>query len=64
MTHCASLQELDIGAILGTEQIDVRHLLLADSPLAPFPGARTRLQTEFNFFSLFFTENLQLTTKN
>jgi hypothetical protein len=46
----ARLQEFDIGVILNAEQIDVRHVLLADSPFAPALGARTPLQTEFNFF--------------
>ena len=40
------LQELGIGVILYPEQIDVRHVLLADSPFAPALGARTSLQTE------------------
>ena len=49
----SNLREFDTGVILIAEQFDVRHLLLADSLFAPSPGARTRLQTEFNFF-LFF----------
>jgi hypothetical protein len=32
-----SLQEIEIGVILSQEQIDVRRLLLADSPAAPTP---------------------------
>jgi hypothetical protein len=40
------LRKFDIGVILIFEQIDVRHVLLADSPFAPALGARTSLQTE------------------
>jgi hypothetical protein len=61
------LQEIDIGVILGVEQIDVRRFLLADSPFAPSSGARTPLQTgnalmPNSFSSL--TEDCELTTEN
>jgi hypothetical protein len=45
------LQEFDIGGILSAEQIDVRRVLLADSPFAPGLGARTPLQTSNNTYS-------------
>jgi hypothetical protein len=55
------LRHLEFGVILNTEQIDVRDLLLADSALAPSPGARASLQTgnTFSLDSFFFslTEN-------
>jgi hypothetical protein len=34
---------LEFGVILSAEQIDVRHVLLADSPFASALGARTPL---------------------
>jgi hypothetical protein len=49
-----NLHEFDIGAILIVEQIDVRHVLLADLPVAPAPGARTSLRTEINFFCFLY----------
>src|SRR6266581_4297856 len=62
------LQEFEIGVILNPRQIDVRHLLLADSPLAPYLGARTSLQTGNaclpDFSSLYLTENFELITEN
>src|SRR6266571_2343993 len=58
------LQEFEIGVILNRRQIDVRHLLLADSPFAPYLGARTFLQTGNarlpDFSSLYLTEKLDL----
>src|SRR6267143_9861 len=51
---CPHLQELEIGVILIVEQIDVRRVLLADSPVAPSTGARTSLQIEnFLLFVVF-----------
>ncbi len=62
------LQEFEIGVILNPRQIDVRHLLLADSPFAPYLGARTSLQTGNaclpDFSSLYLTENFELITEN
>ena len=59
---------MTFGGILKTEQIEVRHFLLADSHVAPALGARISLQAENIHsrlaFSLFFTKNLKLTTKN
>jgi hypothetical protein len=40
------LRDSWFGVILSAEQIDVRRVLLADSPFAPSLGARTSLQTE------------------
>jgi hypothetical protein len=34
----AGLRDLEFGAILSKEQIDVRRFLLADSPIAPPHG--------------------------
>jgi hypothetical protein len=45
------LHDFGFGVILTPEQIDVRHVLLADSHFAPIPGARTSLQAG-NSFSL------------
>jgi hypothetical protein len=42
------LRDLGFGAIMNAELIDVRYVLLADSPLAPDPGARTFLRTGNN----------------
>jgi hypothetical protein len=42
----SDLRDLQFGVILSVEQIDVRRFLLADSPVAPAPGARIRLQTQ------------------
>jgi hypothetical protein len=61
------------GAILSLEQADVHRFLLADSPFAPAPGARTRLQAQKEpkhisreswLLVLFKTENLDLITEN
>jgi hypothetical protein len=49
------LQEFDIGVILKAEQIDVRHVLLADSPFAPALGARTPLETKKDISPNFFS---------
>lgn len=38
------LRHLEFGVILNTEQIDVCHVLLADLPCAPAPGARVPFQ--------------------
>ena len=61
MIHRPDLLDSEFGAILSGEQTDVRHVLLADSPVAPIPGARTSLQTgnTFSLDSFFFslTEN-------
>jgi hypothetical protein len=55
------LRHLEFGVILNTEQIDVCHVLLADLPCAPAPGARTSVQSgnAFSLNSFFFslTEN-------
>jgi len=40
------LRDFGFGVILNEEQIDVRHVLLADSPFAPAPGACTPLQAK------------------
>jgi hypothetical protein len=67
------LQELEIGGILGLEQTDVRRVLLADSPFASAPGARTRLQAQKEpkahfarilVSCLHKTENLELMTES
>jgi hypothetical protein len=38
------LRSLEFGVILNIEQIDVCHVLLADLPYAPAPGARVPFQ--------------------
>jgi hypothetical protein len=43
----SSLHEIDIGFILGVEQIDVRRILLADSPTAPIWSAAILLIFDF-----------------
>jgi hypothetical protein len=50
------LQELEIGVILGTEQNDVRRVLLADSPFAP--TAERRYYSHFRFSSFDFRISL------
>ena len=37
MIHRPDLRDSEFGVILSPEHIDVRHLLLADSPAAPSP---------------------------
>jgi len=48
------LHDSEFRVILTSEQIDVRHVLLANTSLAPVLGARTFLQTEFDFFCLLY----------
>ena len=48
MIHRPDLRDSEFGVILSAEQIDVRHVLLADPPFAPTPGARVPLQTRSN----------------
>ena len=48
MIHRPDLRDSEFGVILSPEQIDVRHVLLADPPFAPTPGARVPLQTRSN----------------
>jgi hypothetical protein len=50
LTRYAGLQELEIGVILYTEHIDVRRILLADSPTAPTPGRSDSFQFRFSHF--------------
>jgi hypothetical protein len=54
------LREFDIGAILSTEQIDVRSILLADSPIAPTLERRNVSIFDFPFSIFVFRSEKDL----
>jgi len=60
MIHRPDLRDSEFGVILSAEQIDVRHVLLADPPFAPLrePAFLCKLEVIFNLiFLLLKTEN-------